>query len=60
MLSFVHTKLPEYKLIAIISVQSLRLYLSTLGVFCYKPAGHIITGILNIVHINKLRDVSSE
>ena len=28
--------------------------------FCYNPAGHIITGYLNIVRINKLRDSLSK
>ena len=27
--------------------------------FCYNPAGHIITGDLNIVRISKLRDILS-
>ena len=27
---------------------------------CYEPAGHIITGDLNIVHNEKLRDVLSK
>ena len=28
--------------------------------FCYNPAGHIITGDLNIVRISKLRDILSK
>ena len=28
--------------------------------FCYNPAGHIITGHLNIVRISKLRDILSK
>ena len=28
--------------------------------FCYNPAGHVITGDLNIVRISKLRDILSK
>ena len=28
--------------------------------FCYNPAGHIITGDLNIIRISKLRDILSK